>query len=174
MKPLFAQALKGLFMKPKITINTPWQFLASGFGSGLSPVAPGTMGTLAAMPFWFIFASYLPFWGYIAIIVIASLAGIIICQKASDELGVHDHGGIVWDEFVGLWITMICVPVSLPNAILGFLVFRFFDVLKPWPIKVIDEKVGGGFGIMLDDIIAALFSLLSMQIILIWIMPLFA
>ena len=69
---------------------------------------------------------------------------------------------------------MIYVPVSLPNAILGFLVFRFFDVLKPWPIKVIDEKVGGGFGIMLDDIIAALFSLLSMQIILIWIMPLFA
>lgn len=161
-------------MQPKITIKTPWQFLASGFGSGLSPVAPGTMGTLAAMPFWFIFASYLPFRGYIAIIIITSLAGIVICQKASDELGVHDHGGIVWDEFVGLWITMICVPVSWTTAILGFLVFRFFDVLKPWPIKVIDEKVGGGLGIMLDDILAAIFSLITVHIILIWVMPLFS
>lgn len=161
-------------MKPKITIKTTWQFLASGFGSGLSPIAPGTMGTLAAIPFWFIFATYLPFWGYITIITLAALAGIVICQKASDELGVHDHGGIVWDEFVGLWITMICVPVSLPNAILGFVVFRFFDVLKPWPIKVIDEKVGGGFGIMLDDIIAALFSWITVQIIILWIIPLFA
>ena len=160
-------------MQPKITIKTPWQFIASGFGSGLSPVAPGTMGTLASMPFWFLFASYLPIWAYIAVIIIAALAGIIICQKASDELGVHDHGGIVWDEFVGLWITMICVPVSWPNAILGFLIFRFFDVLKPWPIKIIDEKITGGFGIMLDDILAGIFSLITMQILLIWIIHYF-
>lgn len=158
-------------MKPKITLKTPWQFLASGFGSGLSPIAPGTMGTLAAMPFWLLFATYLPLWAYLAVIVLAFFAGIVICQKASDELGVHDHGGIVWDEFVGLWITMIAVPISWPNAILGFLLFRFFDVLKPWPIKLIDEKVNGGFGIMLDDVLAAIFALITMHITLIWILP---
>lgn len=160
-------------MKPKITIKTPWQFLASGFGSGMSPVAPGTMGTLMALPFWFLFATYLPLWAYILIILVSAIFGIVICQKASDELGVHDHGGIVWDEFVGLWITLLFAPVSWTSAILGFLIFRFFDVLKPWPIKVADQKVSGGFGIMIDDIIAGIFSLIALQIILKWILPLF-
>lgn len=160
-------------MKPKITIKTPWQFLASGFGSGLSPIAPGTMGTLMALPFWFFFANYLPLWAYILIIIASAIFGIMICQKASDELGVHDHGGIVWDEFVGLWITLLFAPVSWTSAILGFVIFRFFDVLKPWPIKVADQKVSGGFGIMIDDIIAGIFSLIVLQVILRWILPLF-
>lgn len=160
-------------MKPKMTIKTPWQFLASGFGAGLSPIAPGTMGTLVAVPLWAIFASFLPLWGYLLLIIIASIIGITICQKASDELGVHDHGGIVWDEFVGLWITMLFAPVSWTSAILGFLLFRFFDVLKPWPIKAIDEKVSGGFGIMFDDIIAGIFALIALQLVLHYIVPLF-
>ncbi|GGZ91438.1 phosphatidylglycerophosphatase A [Ignatzschineria ureiclastica] len=160
-------------MTPKITIKTPWQFFASGFGSGMSPVAPGTMGTLASIPFWFIFATILPTWGYIVMLIITALVGIVICQKASDELGVHDHGGIVWDEFVGLWLTMLFAPVSWTAIILGFLIFRFFDVLKPWPIKVIDAQVGGGLGIMLDDILAGIFSLITLQVILHWIIPLF-
>ncbi|WP_034855261.1 phosphatidylglycerophosphatase A [Ignatzschineria larvae DSM 13226] len=160
-------------MTPKITIKTPWQFFASGFGSGMSPVAPGTMGTLAAIPFWYIFATILPTWGYIGMLIITALIGIVICQKASDELGVHDHGGIVWDEFVGLWLTMLFAPVSWTAIILGFLIFRFFDVLKPWPIKVIDAQVGGGLGIMLDDILAGIFSLITLQVILHWIIPLF-
>lgn len=156
-----------------MTIKTPWQFLASGFGAGLSPIAPGTMGTLVAVPLWAIFASFLPLWGYLLLIIIASIIGITICQKASDELGVHDHGGIVWDEFVGLWITMLFAPVSWASAILGFLLFRFFDVLKPWPIKAIDEKVSGGFGIMFDDIIAGIFALIALQLVLHYIVPLF-
>ena len=160
-------------MKPKMTIKTPWQFLASGFGAGLSPIAPGTMGTLVAVPLWAIFASFLPLWGYLLLIIIAGIIGITICQKASDELGVHDHGGIVWDEFVGLWITMLFAPVSWASAILGFLLFRFFDVLKPWPIKAIDEKVSGGFGIMFDDIIAGIFALIALQLVLHYIVPLF-
>ncbi len=160
-------------MTPKITIKTPWQFFASGFGSGMSPIAPGTMGTLAAIPFWYIFATILPTWGYIGMLIITALVGIVICQKASDELGVHDHGGIVWDEFVGLWLTMLFAPVSWTAIILGFLIFRFFDVLKPWPIKVIDAQVGGGLGIMLDDILAGIFSLITLQVILHWIIPLF-
>ncbi len=160
-------------MKPKITIKTPWQFLASGFGSGMSPIAPGTMGTLMALPLWALFASFLPLWGYISLIVIAGLIGIVICQKASDELGVHDHGGIVWDEFVGLWITMLFSPVSWSTAILGFIFFRFFDVLKPWPIKVVDTKVAGGFGIMFDDVIAGIFALITLQLCQIYVIPLF-
>lgn len=156
-----------------MTIKTPWQFLASGFGAGLSPIAPGTMGTLVAVPLWAIFASFLPLWGYLLLIIIASIIGITICQKASDELGVHDHGGIVWDEFVGLWITMLFAPVSWASAILGFLLFRFFDVLKPWPIKAIDEKISGGFGIMFDDIIAGIFALIALQLVLHYIVPLF-
>lgn len=160
-------------MKPKITIKTPWQFFASGFGSGMSPVAPGTMGTLMALPFWALFASTLPLWGYILLIVVSGLVGIIICQKASDELGVHDHGGIVWDEFVGLWITMLFSPVSWTTAILGFIFFRFFDVLKPWPIKVIDAKVAGGFGIMFDDVLAGIFALITLRICYVYILPLF-
>ena len=160
-------------MTPKITIKTPWQFFASGFGSGMSPVAPGTMGTLAAIPLWYIFATILPTWGYIIMLLITALIGIVICQKASDELGVHDHGGIVWDEFVGLWLTMLFAPVSWTAIILGFLIFRFFDVLKPWPIKVIDAQVGGGLGIMLDDILAGVFSFITLQVILHWIIPLF-
>ncbi len=160
-------------MTPKISIKTPWQLLASGFGAGMSPFAPGTMGTLAAIPFWFLFATILPSWGYLLMLILTALAGIVICQKASDELGVHDHGGIVWDEFVGLWLTMLFAPISWTSIILGFLLFRFFDVLKPWPIKVIDTQVGGGLGIMLDDILAGLFALIALQIVSHWIVPLF-
>ncbi len=150
---------------PKITLKTPWQFLASGFGAGLSPIAPGTMGTFMAIPLWWLLAQ-LPLWGYLIMLFILAIAGIVICQKASDELGVHDHGGIVWDEFVGYWITMIAAPLSWSAVILGFLYFRLFDILKPWPIKVADAKVSGGFGIMVDDMIAGLFALLSLHVTL--------
>src|SRR5699024_5890220 len=112
--------------QPKITIKTPAQFIASGFGSGCAPVAPGTFGTLAALPFW-VGLTFLPLWAYLLVIVVASLFGFYICQKASDELGVHDHGGIVWDEFVGLWITMIAIPFSLTNMVIWFILFRIFD-----------------------------------------------
>ena len=159
-------------MNPKITIKTPWQFLASGFGAGLSPIAPGTMGTLMAIPFWIIFSLTLSLPYYLLMLLLTSIAGIIICQKASDELGVHDHGGIVWDEFVGFWITMIAAPLSWSTIILGFLLFRFFDILKPWPIKIADQRVSGGLGIMLDDMIAGLFAFISLQLILHWIFPL--
>lgn len=139
--------------QPKITIKTPAQFIASGFGSGCAPVAPGTFGTLAALPFW-VGLTFLPLWAYLLVIVVAFLFGFYICQKASDELGVHDHGGIVWDEFVGLWITMIAIPFSVTNMVIGFILFRIFDIIKPWPIRVADQKIGGGVGIMIDDMIA--------------------
>lgn len=137
--------------------KSPAQFLAFGFGSGLSPKAPGTAGTLAALPlYWLLTLLGLP--GYTVAVLAALLAGIWICQKASDELGVHDHGGIVWDEFVGLWIALWALPVDWLWVLGGFILFRAFDIAKPWPIGYLDRRVGGGLGIMLDDIVAGVFT----------------
>lgn len=129
--------------------------LAFGFGSGLSPKAPGTMGTLAAIPLWWLLAQ-LPLSTYLVVVLVAAVAGILICGRAADRLGVHDHGGIVWDEFVGFWIAMAALPVTWQSLILGFVLFRLFDILKPWPISWLDKKVSGGFGIMIDDVIAGI------------------
>lgn len=101
-------------------------------------------------------------------VVLTALLGIWICAQAAKKLGVHDHQGIVWDEMVGYWITMIAVPVSALTVLLGFILFRFFDIVKPWPIGEIDRKVTGGLGIMLDDIVAGLFSLVVIHLSL-WI-----
>ena len=129
--------------------------LAFGFGSGLSQKAPGTMGTLAAIPLWWLLAQ-LPLSTYLVVVLVAAVAGILICGRAADRLGVHDHGGIVWDEFVGFWIAMAALPVTWQSLILGFVLFRLFDILKPWPISWLDRRVSGGFGIMIDDVIAGL------------------
>jgi phosphatidylglycerophosphatase A len=133
--------------------------LAFGFGSGLSPKAPGTIGTLAAIPLWWLLAQ-LPLSSYLIIVFISAIVGIYICGAAAKTLGVHDHGGIVWDEFVGFWIAMAALPVTWTSLILGFVLFRFFDILKPWPISWLDKKVSGGFGIMIDDIAAGIASAL--------------
>lgn len=146
------------------TLSDPIQFLALGFGSGLAPFAPGTFGTLSAIPV-FLLLSYLPTLYYALIVLIMSIAGIYICQKAADAAGVHDHGAIVWDEIVGFLITMFMVPLSWQSIVVGFALFRFFDILKPWPISFIDKKVHGGFGIMLDDVLAGIFALIIMQVI---------
>ena len=142
--PTFAQLL-----------SNPMAFLAFGFGSGLAPKAPGTAGTIAALPFFFLLQG-LPLYTYLGAVLVATLLGIYICGQASKWLGVHDHGGIVWDEFVGMWITMIALPLSWPWLLAGFVLFRFFDMLKPWPISLADKHIHGGFGIMVDDILAGI------------------
>lgn len=149
----------------KITIKTPMQFLASGFGSGCAPVAPGTFGTLAAVPIW-ILLSFLSPITYAILVVAIFVLGCYVSEKASQEMGVHDHGGIVIDEFVGYFITMFLVPLSWVNILLGFILFRIFDVLKPWPIKVLDRQVKGGFGIMVDDVLAGFMALVCMHLLL--------
>jgi len=150
--------------KPKIFTH-PVQFLAFGFGSGLAPRAPGTFGTLMAIPLFILAADWeLPL--YTAVLVVAAWLGIWICGVASRQLGVHDHPGIVWDEFVGYWITMWAIPASWPWIVVGFVVFRVFDILKPWPISVLDKKVGGGFGIMIDDIVAGMMACATLHIAL--------
>jgi phosphatidylglycerophosphatase A len=143
----------------------PFLFVAFGFGSGLAKVGPGTAGTLLAIPiYWLLIQLALPI--YLLLVLIALLAGIWICDVASQRLGVHDHSGIVWDEIVGLWITMIAVPVTIPLVILGFVLFRVFDIVKPWPISWLDKHVSGGFGIMIDDVLAAVFANLCLQALL--------
>jgi phosphatidylglycerophosphatase A len=143
--------------------RNPIQFLAFGFGSGLSPKAPGTAGTLVAVPIYLLIAPWsLPL--YTAFILATALVGIWICGEASRQLGVHDHGGIVWDEFVGFWITMWALPSAWPWVLAGFLAFRVFDVAKPWPIGLLDRKVHGGLGIMLDDIVAGLMACGSLHL----------
>ena len=143
--------------------RNPIHLLAFGFGSGAAPKAPGTFGTLAALiPYYFLQElSLLP---YLAVILVSFIAGIYICGKCSEDLGVHDHGGIVWDEFVGLWITLIAVPTGWQWVLLGFILFRIFDIAKPWPIHWADKQVSGGFGIMLDDVLAGLYSLALLQL----------
>lgn len=138
-------------------MSDPALFLAFGFGSGLARKAPGTLGTAAAIPlYWLLIQTGLPI--YSVSTVLATLAGIWICGIAADKLGEHDFSGIVWDEVAGYLITMWLVPFSWKALLLGFVLFRIFDILKPWPISWIDRKVQGGLGIMLDDVLAGVFA----------------
>lgn len=145
-------------------LSNPIHFLALGFGSGLAPKAPGTFGTLAAIPVFFL-AINLDNLYYLALLIIMSIAGIYICGKAAKDAGVHDHGAIVWDEIVGFMITMYMLPVTWLTVLVGFALFRFFDILKPWPISYLDKNCHGGLGIMLDDIVAGIASWACMMLI---------
>ncbi|NMP32970.1 phosphatidylglycerophosphatase A [Thalassotalea sp. M1531] len=147
-------------------LSDPVQFLAVGFGSGLAPKAPGTFGTLAAIPIYLLMALYLFPAAYLAITILVSVLGIWICDKAAKDVNVHDHPAIVWDEIAGFLITMAFVPLSLSNVLLGFVLFRIFDIFKPWPISIADKKVHGGLGIMLDDVLAGVFACLSLHLII--------
>lgn len=138
-------------------------FLAFGFGSGLSPFAPGTMGTLVAIPFIFLLRGLGPVGFWLALVALF-LVGVWLCNVVSRKLGVHDHGGIVWDEMVGYWLTAAFIPLQWPWLLAAFVLFRIFDILKPWPIRQLDEKVSGGFGIMIDDVVAALFAVLLLAL----------
>lgn len=148
----------------KIAFGSPSGFLAFGFGSGLSPFAPGTMGTLVAVPFIFALKA-LGGPGFWVALVLLFVLGVQLCGRVSRQLGVHDHGGIVWDEMVGYWLSAAFVPLQWQWLLAAFLLFRLFDILKPWPIRQLDKKVSGGVGIMIDDVVAAIFTLLVLGVI---------
>ena len=146
-------------------------WLAFGFGSGLAPKAPGTFGTLAAIPFYLLM-SPLAWPYYLGLVVVFTVIGIWACDRTARELGAKDPSAIVWDEFVGFFITMLAVPSALLTEshgwiwiLAGFLAFRLFDIWKPWPIRVIDERVEGGLGIMLDDILAGIMAALTLLVL---------
>ena len=131
----------------------PLLFVAFGFGSGLMPRAPGTAGTAAAIPLYLWFSQY-SLTIYLALVILVSVTGVWICRQASARLGVHDHPGIVWDEFAGFLIAMIPAYSSWIWVVAGFVLFRLFDIWKPWPISWADRQLKGGLGIMLDDVLA--------------------
>ena len=146
----------------RLIFSDPWCFLAFGFGSGLAPKAPGTFGTLAAIPVFLLMAHW-PLAVYTGVTVLLFLLGILICERCEQRIQVSDHSGIVWDEVVGLLITLIGAPLSWQSISAGFVLFRLFDILKPWPIRRLDRSVHGGFGIMLDDAVAGLLAAVCLQ-----------
>ncbi len=137
-----------------IALKTPAGILAFGFGSGLSPWAPGTMGTLVAWALAPLLLA-LPLILQVVWVVSAFLFGIKICGVVASRLGVHDHGGIVWDEMAAFWLCVLFIPYQWQWLLAAFVIFRFFDIIKPWPISWADKHVSGGLGVMLDDTLAA-------------------
>ncbi|MFP1951180.1 phosphatidylglycerophosphatase A [Lonsdalea quercina] len=140
--------------KSRLRMLNPWHFLATGLGSGLSPWMPGTAGSLAAIPLWYLMI-LLPWQLYSLLVMLSIGIGVYLCQRTAKDMGVHDHGSIVWDEFVGMWITLMAVPsMHWGWVVTGFVLFRLLDIWKPWPIRWFDRNVHGGMGIIVDDVIA--------------------
>lgn len=149
-------------------MRQPVHLVAFGFGSGLSPWAPGTFGTLVAVPIT-LFVMQFGFAMHLGFAVCAAVFGVYICGESARRLGVHDHPGIVWDEITGFSVTMLTVPAQFYWVLAGFALFRLLDIWKPWPIREADHSLAGGLGIMLDDIIAGVIAaavLLGMRYIL--------
>ena len=152
---------------PKL-MREPVHLIAFGFGSGLSPWAPGTFGTLVAIPI-VLFVMQFGLVVHLSFAIFASFFGIYVCGESARRLDVHDHPGIVWDEIAGFAITMLTVPASFYWTVAGFTLFRLLDIWKPWPIREADHSLRGGLGIMLDDILAGIFAaaiLLGLRMIL--------
>ena len=150
---------------PEGSLRHPIHFLALGFGSGTAPFAPGTFGTLAAIPLFLVLGQF-ALQTYLIILLVITLAGIWICGKTAHDWGIHDHSAIVWDEFAGFLVTMIAAPMEWKWIVIGFLLFRLFDIWKPYPIKMLDAEVSGGFGIMVDDLVAGLYALIILQLLI--------
>ena len=145
-------------------LKDPIVFIAMGLGSGLSPKAPGTAGTLATVPLVY-FLQQQTLMVYMLVTLFVLLTGSWVCGYAAKVLKVHDHSGIVYDEVAGFLITMFMIPAGWQWMLAGFILFRFFDAVKPWPISWIDKNIHGGFGIMVDDVVAGVASLACLFLI---------
>lgn len=143
--------------------RSPVLFVALGFGTGCLPKAPGTWGTMIAIPLCWLAQLTLSTVQFAALALFMFLIGIWLCEQASLALGRHDHPAIVWDEITGYFITMIAAPKSGLWLLLGFALFRLFDIFKPWPIRQADRMLEGGFGVMADDILAAAYAWVCLQ-----------
>jgi phosphatidylglycerophosphatase A len=148
----------------RVALGTTAGFVAFGFGSGLSRHAPGTVGTVAAIPFAILLKSLPTVWFWLLLVGLF-LVGIHLCDVSSRRLGQHDPGGIVWDEMVAYWLTVAFLPLSWPWWLAAFVLFRFFDILKPWPNRQLEKQFSGGLGIMLDDIAAAAYSMAILAVL---------
>ena len=140
----------------RFLLNHPAHLIAFGFGSGLAPKAPGTVGTLLGLPlFWLIEAAAPDLANRIVLVAAAFLFGIWACGRTGRALGVADHGGMVWDEIVAFALVLLFTPPGWRWMALAFALFRLFDILKPWPIRAADRHLKNGFGVMFDDLLAA-------------------
>ncbi|MBR9907748.1 MAG: phosphatidylglycerophosphatase A [Gammaproteobacteria bacterium] len=148
----------------KMLLN-PVHLFAFGFGSGLMPKAPGTFGTLAAIPIVFLLQHYFSLTTYVAVTALASICGLWLCGYTAKALGVHDHPAIVWDEIAGFMIAMIALPFTWYNVVGAFVLFRFFDIYKPGPIGWCDKNLKGGAGIMVDDLLAGAASAIVLHLL---------
>lgn len=148
-------------------LRHPAGWIATGLGSGLSPFAPGTAGSAAALLPWLLLRELPPGW-YLAVVLAAFMLGVWASHVVVQRMGIEDPGVIVWDEFVGQWITLLPLlagPAGWPWILLGFFLFRIFDVLKPWPVSLADRHVRGGLGVMLDDVLAGVYAALALVVI---------
>jgi len=141
----------------RTVLTDPVHMLAFGFGTGLAPKAPGTFGSLPGVLLAWLTLEFALEWR-LAVAVALILAGIWICGASAKRLGIHDHPGIVWDEITGMYLTLLVAPPQISLWALGFGLFRLFDIWKPWPIRDLDHRLAGGVGIMLDDLVAALYA----------------
>ncbi len=149
---------------PASVWQKPAHFIAFGFGAGTLPVAPGTFGTLMALPFYFMLKP-LPLPLYLGLVLLLTIGAMVLTHRVEKELEVHDHPGMCLDEIIGYLIAMILAPQGFFWVLLGFLLFRLFDIWKPWPIRLVDLQVGGGFGVILDDALAGLYTVIGIQVI---------
>jgi phosphatidylglycerophosphatase A len=153
----------------KLLLSHPAHFLSLGFGSGLAPKAPGTFGSLAAIPFYLLLSLWLSPMQIALLALPLFLLGIWACDKTGKALGVSDHGAIVWDEIVAM-LPLLAMAGTAPLALAAaFALFRLFDISKPWPISWFDARIKGGFGVMLDDALAALPAAGLLYLILPWL-----
>jgi phosphatidylglycerophosphatase A len=154
-------------MRPtaRLLLSHPAHFLSLGFGSGLSPWAPGTAGTLAAWVLYPVLRAPLSEFVFLALLVSLFMVGILAAERTGRALGVPDHGAIVWDEMVAMWLVLVFTPDTLAWQALAVGLFRFFDIVKPPPVRWADRKLKGGFGVMFDDLLAAGFTLLALALI---------
>ncbi|MFV1998070.1 MAG: phosphatidylglycerophosphatase A [Acidiferrobacterales bacterium] len=150
---------------PRSMWSNPVHFLAFGLGSGAAPYAPGTFGTLAAIPLYLLLVNYTSWPVYAVIVAIMFLAGVWMCDRTERDIGVHDHSGIVWDEFVGYLVTMFYAPPGWLWIVAGFFLFRLFDIWKPFPVRQLERRYRNGFGNMVDDVIAGIYAGLALQVL---------
>ena len=142
----------------------PVHLLALGFGTGLSPKAPGTAGSLLAVPgLWYL--SFAPWQWRVAVVAAAVAFGVWVCGESARRLGEHDHPGIVFDEIAAMLALSLALPPGFIALALAFVLFRVFDILKPWPIRDLDHRLHGGLGIILDDLMAAVYTSASLNLI---------
>lgn len=150
----------------KFLLSHPAHFVACGMGSGLSPVAPGTFGTLFSLLTYLPLRSVMPDdMVFMVFLALAFAGGVVACHITGRHLGIVDHGAIVWDEIVPFWTVLLFTPPGLLWLLGAFLVFRFFDILKPQPARFFDTKIKNGFGVMMDDAVAAGYSILTLALI---------